>query len=325
MNELEINKKTIELFLVEKLPWLLIPLFYLGFVIVRPSLLNFNMILFMIYSVIPLGFLVLAQSICLISGNIDLSVAAITGFVGMISGLILVANTTIPAYASPLIPILVGAICGLLNGFLIGILDFNPFIVTLGTMMFFHGLRFFIYRSTILGKDLPSVYLIFGGRIEVSILSFAVILGVFWLILNYTRFGTYVYAIGCSSQTAQMMGINVRIIKFFVYIISGALSGLSALYYTGFNNAVPVTMAEESLFPSFAGAVLGGVSLAGGRGSVLNAFAGTLLLAVVEGGLTAFEISPTEREIAYGLLVVIAIWINKMRDQIRDSILKPKL
>jgi len=322
---MEVKQKRVELFLVENLPWLLIVLFYIGFVILRPSLLSFNMILFMVYSVIPLGFLVLAQSICLISGNIDLSVAAITGFVGMISGLVLVANPLIPDYISLFLPILIGAICGLFNGYLVGVLEFNPFIVTLGTMMFFHGLRFFIYRSTILGKDLPQAYLLLGGRPEMAIISFIIILGIFWFILNYTRFGTYVYAIGCSPQTARMMGINVRAIKFLVYIISGALCGLSALYYTGFNNAVPVTMAQESLFPSFAGAILGGVSLAGGRGSVLNAFAGTLLLAVIEGGLTAFEISPIEREIAYGLIVIAAIWINKMRDQIRDSILKPKL
>jgi len=322
---MEIKGQNAKLFLVEKLPWFLIVFFYLGFVILRPSLLNFNMILFMIYSVIPLGFLVLAQSICLISGNIDLSVAAITGFVGTVSGLLLVANPFIPDSVSILLPILIGAICGTFNGFLIGLLEFNPFIVTLGTMMFFHGFRFFIYRSTILGKDLPQFYLIWGGKPELSIFSFVIILGVFWIILNYTRFGTYVYAVGCSSQTAQMMGINVKVIKFFVYIISGVLTGLSALYYTGFNNSVPVTMAQESLFPSFAGAVLGGVSLAGGRGSVTNAFAGTLLLAVVEGGLTAFQISPIEREIAYGLLVIAAIWLNKMRDQIRDSILKPKI
>ena len=322
---MEMKQKRVELFLVENLPWLLIVLFYIGFVILRPSLLSFNMILFMVYSVTPLGFLVLAQSICLISGNIDLSVAAITGFVGMMSGLVLVANPLIPDYMSLFLPILMGAICGLFNGFLVGILEFNPFIVTLGTMMFFHGLRFFIYRSTILGKDLPQVYLLLGGKPEISIISFIVILGIFWFILNYTRFGTYVYAVGCSPQTAQMMGINVRVTKFLVYIISGVLCGLSALYYTGFNNAVPVTMAEESLFPSFAGAILGGVSLAGGRGSVVNAFAGTLLLAVIEGGLTAFEISPTEREIAYGLIVIAAIWINRMRDQIRDSILRPKL
>jgi ribose/xylose/arabinose/galactoside ABC-type transport system permease subunit len=321
---LKVTQK-IELFFIEKICWFMIAFFFIAFAITKPVMLNFDFIIFMIYSAIPLGFLVLAQTICLISGNLDLSVAAITGFVGTTAGLYLISNSTFPHYLSILVPISLGIICGIFNGLLIGPLGFNSFLVTLATQMVFLGGRFLVYKSTISGKDLPRAYLLLGGDPILAIVSFIIILIFLYFFLNYIPYGIHLYACGANPDAAFMMGINLKKYRFFAFTLSGLFAGLSALYYTGYNNAVPITMANESLFPSFAGAVIGGVSLRGGSGSVINAFAGTLLLAVIEGGLTVYGISPTERMVAYGLLVVVAIVINKARENIRDKILKPKI
>jgi len=321
---LEVTTQKIELFIIENICWFMIAFFFIAFAVAKPAMINPDFIIFMIYSAIPLGFLVLAQTIVIINGNLDLSCAAITGFVGTVAGLFLMSNRAFPPYLSILVPICLGIVCGALNGFLIGPLGFNPFLVTLATQLVFLGGRFLFYKSTISGKDLPGVYLLLGGNSILAIASFIVILLSLWFFLNHTHYGIHLYACGANPDTSFMMGISLKKYRFFAFTLSGLFAGLSALYYSGYDNAVPITMANESLFPSFAGAVMGGVSLGGGRGSVVNAFAGTLLLAVIEGGLTLYGISPTEREVAYGLLVILAIVVNKARESVRDKILKPK-
>lgn len=316
------NRFKISLFIINNLPWVLVISFYIVFSIMNPSaMLSLDMLVFMLHSIIPLGFLVLAQGLCLISGKMDLSVAAMTGFIGTAAGLFLrTYNAILPEPFSFFIPLIFGLGCGAINAYFIGIMGFNHFIVTLGTSMLFQGARFLLYRGDIVGRELPTLYLQPGGNALLSITSFSIVLLIFWFILNYTRTGIYFYAVGANPEASARMGINLRKQYVILYLTTGLLSGLSALYYTGYNNAVPITMATQSLFPSFAGAVIGGISLAGGQGSVLHAFAGTILLGVIEGGLTLFRISPEERTTVYGLLVITAIVINKYRDSIRDKI-----
>ena len=185
----------------------------------------------MIYSAIPLGFLVLAQTICLISGNLDLSVAAITGFVGTTAGLYLISNSTFPHYLSILVPISLGIICGIFNGLLIGPLGFNSFLVTLATQMVFLGGRFLVYKSTISGKDLPRAYLLLGGDPILAIVSFIIILIFLYFFLNYIPYGIHLYACGANPDAAFMMGINLKKYRFFAFTLSGLFAGLEDLIF----------------------------------------------------------------------------------------------
>jgi len=121
-----------------------------------------------------------------------------------------------------------------------------------------------------------------------------------------------------------MLGINKGIMYFFAYLIAGFFCGMSALFYTGFLFAIDPYTATDALFPAFAAAVIGGISLKGGRGSVINIFAGLILLAVIEAGLSMFAVSPFLREIVFGCLVIGAIVINRLRDSVRDRILRPR-
>lgn len=314
----------VTLFFINNLPWVLVFFFYVVFSIINPSaMLSLDMLVFMLHSIIPLGFLVLAQGLCLISGKMDLSVAAMTGFIGTSAGLFLrTYSTIIPEPLSFFVPLIFGVACGTINAYFIGVMGFNHFIVTLGTLMLFQGARFLLYKGDIMGRELPAFYLQPGGNPLLSIASFSIILLIFWFILNYTRTGVYLYAVGTNPDASARMGISLKRQYVILYLTCGLLSGFSALYYTGYNNSVPITMATQSLFPSFAGAVIGGISLAGGQGSMLHAFAGTILLGVIEGGLTLLRISPEERTTVYGLLVITAIIINKYRDSMRDKIMK---
>ena len=171
------NYKIIKLFVLNQLSWFLILITYIAFSIFKPKgMLQFDTIIFIIYSTIPLGFLVFGAGIILISGKIDLSIAQITGFTAMLSGLIITEwFKSIPPPFDILIPIIIGGLCGLINGILVGILGLDAFLTTMGTYIVFDG-------ATLLLKSFPiydgfsDAYLNIGGLNYISIPSALIIL-----------------------------------------------------------------------------------------------------------------------------------------------------
>lgn len=322
----KISSERMMLFVLEQISLILILVFFGIFASLRPrGMLNSDTIIFIIYSAVPIGFIVLAESTALFSGNFDLSVGQITGFSALCAGRILMQLDGFPAHLSIFLPIIIGALCGSLNGLLVGRLRINPFVATLGTFMFFKGMKLVVSPSSIWASSLPTFYLSVGRSIPITITVFVLILAFLWFFFRYTKWGVNIYAAGGNPQSAHMLGVNVGKVYFFTYVLSGALCGLAALFYSGYINAIPINIAEGRMMIAFAGSVIGGVSLRGGRGSVINAFWGTLLLGFIEAGLAMFAVSSEVRMATYGILVVIAVIIGTFKDSLRDRILKPKI
>jgi len=316
---LKVTRIRAQMFFLDNLAWFLIIFFYLMFAILKPAMLGIDFIIFMLYSSIPLGLLVLAESIVLLSGNFDVSIDRITGFSAMLAGKLITMYSINAELAIPL-PLIFGVLCGCLNGFLIGYLSLNPFIVTLGTYMAFNGAILVVSPTSI--WHLPELYIFPGKDIVTSILSFALILVLLALFLKYFRIGRRIYMVGGNPQAALMLGVDVKKTTFLAFAIDGLLCGIAALIFTGFSAAVPVNIATGYTFSAFAGAVLGGISLKGGRGSILNAFAGDLLLSVINAGLVLFAIREEVRWIVTGALVVSALLIDRAREIVREKVAK---
>jgi ribose/xylose/arabinose/galactoside ABC-type transport system permease subunit len=318
------TRQRLVLFAIENVAWPLFIIIYLILGFIKPIMFSPTYFLYILYLTIPLGFAIIAQAICLIGGVLDLSIGSIVGFSAMLSGLILKEySNLIPSSLSLLLPLLIGILCGMFNGFFIGFFRLSPFIVTLATMMVFQGLKIIISGGfTIPAGYLPELYLLPGSDLTISITSFIVISAAVWFFLKYTRKGIHIYVIGGDQNVAYMMGIDPRWMLFLIFALSGLFSGVSALFYTGFNRSVPITLGNEILFPSFAAAIIGGISLRGGRGSIINAVGGALLLGVIEAFLVTFAISPEARIVGYGFMVLIAILFNQFRESLRDSILR---
>lgn len=312
-----------ELFFLDKTVWLLLVITFLFFVIIKPVMLSLDVLSIILFSTVPVAFIVLAESVCLLSGNIDISVGAMTGCVAMGSGMVLIRFPGIPPYLYFFLPLFFGLLCGMLNGFLVGVLRLNSLIATLGTFTVFEGATILISPYNLKGNLLPEVYKLPGGEMWIAVtilLSVILCLGV---ILHYTRFGTYIYATGGGSMTSSMLGINTKKIIFYTFALGGTLCGISALMYTGFLGCVTINLANGTIFPAITGAVIGGIALSGGRGSVVAAFGGILFLGVIQGGLTMFNIHPMARQIFIGALLIFAIVLNQIRDKERTRILKP--
>ncbi|MEM0078712.1 MAG: ABC transporter permease [Nitrososphaerota archaeon] len=316
-------REATSLFLLENAVWPLFIATYLILGIIQPVIFSPTFLTYILYLSIPLGFAIIAQTICLIGGVLDLSVGSIVGFSAMLAGVIIKEFKLIPPELSLILPVFFGLLCGMFNGYFIGFLKLNPFIVTLATMMAYQGLKIIVARGfTIPGGYLPEIYLFPGSNMVFSISSFLVVIVLVWIFLRYTKPGIHIYVVGGSQDVAHMMGINPRKMLFIIFSLSGLFAGISGLYYTGFNRSVPITLGNEVLFPTFAAAIISGVSLKGGRGNILNVVGGTLLLGVIEAFLVTYAISPEARIVGYGFMVLIAVLFNQFRDNLRDSILR---
>lgn len=317
------NKKRIQLFVLDNLSWFLIIAFYIAFAILRPQgMLKLSTLSFMIFSTVPLGFIVIGVTLILIIGAMDLSLAEMTGFVAMLSALIITRWVPgIPPVLTIFIPVLLGIIAGGINGYLVGYCELNPFLVTLGTCMAYEGGTLLLHPYPVY-DGFPSLYLALGGKAGIAIPVFIGFILLVAFILNYTSFGLRLYGVGDNHRSAKMLGVSPARMRFLTFAVAGGFSGLAALFYTGFLSSVPPSMADGDIFMAFAGAIIGGVDLQGGRGSMINVLAGIIFLALVEAGLSMFNVNPYLRRVIFGILVIVAIVINKARNYFRDAILQ---
>jgi ribose/xylose/arabinose/galactoside ABC-type transport system permease subunit len=313
-------KKATFLGLLENIVWPILIFVYLTFALLKPDgMLSWEMTVEIVYAAIPLGFLVMAEALVLLNGNFDLSVEQIAGISAAIGGVY--CSTGIePLILTPLVPIAVGFLCGCINGFFVGKMGLNAFLVTLGTFFAFDGIQMLVSSKVI--YEFPTYYLIPGGSRAVSICIFVSALAIFQFWLHRTKLGYYYLAVGSTPRAAEMMGLSLPRFKFYAFVLSGTLSGIAGLFYTGYTGAYGPMLAEGAVFMAFAGAVLGGISLKGGRGKIFNVFGGVILLGTISSGLTVLATSPYVRRILFGGLVVAAIIIDLLRNRVRESVMR---
>lgn len=287
-------------------------------------------LIFVVYTSSLVGFLVFAQSLCLISRNFDLSVDRIACLSVLIVGVLTVRWIPgyIPAELVIVLTMAVGAVLGSVNGFFVGKLRINSFLVTLSTYLIYMYVAYSIIAVPIAGYELPYLFLFLGGeKIGLIPVSIFVLLGValfLEFILKRTTFGLRIFAVGGDYEGAKMLGIDTENTVFWVYTIVGAISGLAGLIYAGFAGAITNALASGEFTWSFAGAIIGGVSLLGGRGSMIGALGGTLLIGTFDLGTGLLMIPPNLRNVIKGLMVLVAILIDRSREKWIDRLLMPE-
>ncbi|MFI0820995.1 ABC transporter permease [Streptomyces sp. NPDC021098] len=268
-----------------------------------------------------LGLLVLAEAMILISGRMDLSLESIAGLAPALGFLVVIPasasgfGTELPTWVGLLVIPLAGAGVGAVNGALIVGLGLNGFIVTLAMNIVLRG----VLIGLVSGKTLfaaPDAFFVLGSQewlgVPVSVWVTALCFALAGFALRYHRLGRAVYAIGGSAPAARAAGIRTARVGWAVLIVGGALAGLAGLVIAGRVGAVGANQGSGLIFTVFAAAVIGGISLRGGRGSLLGALLGTLLLGMLENLLTLAQVSSFWIQAIYGGIILLALVVARL-------------
>lgn len=259
-------------------------------------------------------------SLVFISGNMDMSIGSIALVAA--AALTLGSKAGLPVSAVILLTILVGALIGLVNGILVAYGRMNSMLTTLGLMLAYRGIGLQITGGRQI--TLASEYKNFA-RIKIMGLPVWVVLSllavvIVQIVLKKTRFGAYCYALGCSESAAKKVGIPVRKVKIAVFVISGICAAVTGLIVASRLGVMRSTIGSGMEFDIVAAIVIGGVSLQGGRGSVLpGTFLGVLLLKVIDNGLAMVGASPYAYRFAEGMIIFAAMYMDSLRSLRKKS------
>ncbi|MBP0615560.1 ABC transporter permease [Jiella mangrovi] len=285
----------------------------------------FNLSLIM-QQVAIVGILAAAQSLVILTAGIDLSVAAVMVMISVIMGRLSV-EFGIPVPVAILLGLVCGAGTGLLNGLLVTKVRLPPFITTLGTWNIFLALNYYFsnretIRSQTLDAEAPLLKL-FGERFTIggAVLTWGVVLMVvifvvLWFVLNRTAWGRHVYAIGDDKEAAELAGIRTDRTLVSVYMLAGGICAVAAWASIGRVGSVSPTSFFEANLESITAVVIGGISLFGGRGSIMGPMIGALIVGVFNSGLRLAGVDVLWQLFATGWLIIIAVaidqWIRKV-------------
>ena len=255
----------------------------------------------------------LAQTLVLLLGGIDLSVASIAGFCSMVFAM-LVTLAGFDPYLSLVLALLVGPVLGFLNGAMICGLNLTPFIATLATSSIFRGIIYVVTKGFPL-TGIPESVTVIGQGSLIPLLPYPVLIMLFIaivlaVVLRYTSFGRHIYAVGGNESAAKIVGIRNNRTKLGVYMITGFISGLAGVLMVLRLGSSQVNIGENWVMPSITAAVLGGTSMTGGSGSVAGTMVGGLLMATISYSISLLGVSSYWDEVVTGAVVLIAISLD---------------
>jgi ribose/xylose/arabinose/galactoside ABC-type transport system permease subunit len=324
VSQFEEGSEDLILRLLDNMIWPILGLLVVAIAILVPQTFrNLTSLQLVLWGSVPLGLLVLAEGICLLSGNFDLSIGAIAGFSAMFTGMLLSGcpscwGVLSYPYLGFFIVLFVGGLIGMTNGIMIGKFGVNPFLQTLAFLIIFEGAKTALNTQPV---PVPDVYTYPGSHPNIAIAILLVAFIVFGIVMKYSRFGQAVYGLGSNEESARAVGVDTDRVIIVVYTISGTLAGLAGLMSTGFVGIVPPRIGEGLVFPAFAAAVIGGIGLFGGRGKISGALGGVLLLGILQSALEISGVSATKIRMVNGLVLLIAILLYNTQENVRSRIL----
>ena len=268
----------------------------------------------------------------IITGGIDISVGSIMALAALggataLQGLPLDAPAWQVLPIAFAVPLLIGLVCGLVNGALIVGLNLHPFIVTLGTMSIFRGLANVLPAQKTLpaaGKRLPEAFTTDFMRLEffgIQPLPLVIMLGcvaIGWFYLRLMIAGRETYAVGGNEEAARFSGLRVNAIKLRTYALSGLCASIAGMVSLGRFGTASTSTGTGYELTVIAAAVVGGASLAGGKGTALGALLGTLIIALIENGILILRLAQEYRLIIIGLAIVVAVALERLSHHLRQ-------
>lgn len=270
-----------------------------------------------------LGLIAIPAAFLIMSGTIDLSVGSIASAAGVMGGMTMAAtDSAILGFAAA---IATGIAAGALNGFLISYLGLNSFVVTLGALSVWGGFALLMSGGrTIPRSDLPDTFREIGTMklgpvpIQIAVLAVVVLLG--WYVLNHTKFGKEIKAIGGNQRAARLMGVRVERSRFLLFVASGAFAALAGMFLAAKVQSANPNIGTGLELEALTVVLLGGVAFEGGVGRISGVVAGLLFFRVLRSGLVFLQASPFLQTILVGATLIIAVGLDSsIQKMIRKS------
>jgi ribose/xylose/arabinose/galactoside ABC-type transport system permease subunit len=307
--------------ILRNLIWLLVLLVALFFAFTSHNFVSGTTVSNVLADNAALGILIVGETIVLFTGNFDLSIESTAGFTAMLAAWLM--GTSAPASGWHLSPVLtiavmlsVGALIGFLNGFFIVKLRMNNFMVTLSMLILLRGVTLVMTSGQSL-YNLPDQFAYLGsatiGQVPVPAVVVLLTFGIAFVVMQYRPYGRHLYTVGGNLRAARASGINVDRVIISAYVWSGLLAAFAGLILAGRLDSVTTNLGQGMVFTVFAAAVVGGVSLQGGRGSMIGALGGLLLLSVIDTGLDLMQVSSFWVQAITGFMILVAVFIDSLR------------
>ena len=265
-----------------------------------------------------IGIIALGMTTVIITRGIDLSVGSVVGLSGMVTGMVMHAGHS--WWLGVGSGLLAALACGLVNGVLVAYLDLSSFIVTLGMYAVARSLAQVLSQNHMIYEFGPDekFFTTIGGGTTLGIANTFIVLVVltltFMIALRYTTWGRWVYAIGGNEHAAVLTGVRVNRVKLSVYMLSGLMSGITAVLLASYQGAAINAMGTGYELRAIASSVIGGTDLMGGAGGAYGAFIGAALIEVIRNSLLLAGVDANWEGTFVGLFIVFAVALSKFRE-----------
>lgn len=284
--------------------------------IINPSFISVSNILNVLRQTSINSIIAAGMTFVILTGGIDLSVGSVLAITGAIAAAMIAAGIDISIVFT--VSILLGAIIGAMNGLIISKGKVQAFIATLAMMTLARGYTLVFTDGKPIGISAGNnadIFTTIGTGyilgIPIPIYITALVFMLAYYILKHTRFGRYVYAIGGNEEATKLSGINVDKIKIYVYAISGALSALAGIIVTSRLSSAQPQAGSGYELDAIAAVILGGTSLAGGRGNIFGTIVGALIIGILNNSLNLMNVSSYYQLLAKGSVILIAILLDR--------------
>jgi rhamnose transport system permease protein len=258
------------------------------------------------------------QTLVIVTRNIDLSVGSTLGMAAMVMGMVARSRPDFPIIGLILIAMVVGGICGLINGFLVSFGMIPSIIATLGTLAIFRGAVFLVSDNVQIDpEDVPKDIISLATTSPIGIpwlLIFALLAIVLvWFVSSQTLLGKRIYAVGSNPEGAISRGLSFNKITIMVFVFIGVLAGLGGVLYTArYATINPADVGRGLEFDVISAVVIGGTNIFGGSGTALGTALGCILIGILSNGLTVVGVSPFWKACATGFLILLAVAIDNL-------------
>jgi ribose/xylose/arabinose/galactoside ABC-type transport system permease subunit len=266
------------------------------------------------------GVLALGMVFVITAGGIDLSIGSMLALTSVIVGRILNGGGSITTAIS--VSITMCALCGLLNGYLTARLKMFPFVVTLSTQFVIRGIAFIVARGksvTLVNADFRKIGM---GKL-VGVVPYSILIVIFmvimaYILLHWTRFGRYIYAVGGNIYAATASGVNVLWVRVFSFIIMGVCAGISGVILTSRINAAQPNIGVGYETDAIAACVIGGASFAGGISTIPGTVIGIIIIGVIYNGMNLLKIDSYYQTVVKGALIIAAVLLDMFMNKRRS-------